>query len=204
MFVVCGHWFDSPGVSEQVYGPYTQARAETLASELNGGRWEGMAWKAVSLVATPWEVASGSQEPAVSTEHWPRSPEPREGRGRALLYLSHQTLEGLLFLPGDMLTAAVASDFMRSAVVLLVDSTDLPEVTPTTRLPELDGEFRAEYRHGYSSSSPTGWYRWAWAPAGANHSLADCPKRVKVDPALALPGDSEYVCRCAPAEVMTS
>ena len=65
--------------------------------------------------------------------------------------------------------------------------------------PELDGEFRAEYRHGYSSSSPTGWYRWAWAPAGVNHSLAECPNRVKVEPVFN--DDPEYVCRCAPAEV---
>jgi hypothetical protein len=170
MFVVCGHTHDGSGQSEQVYGPYSQARAETLAGELNGGTWNLMEWEAVPLVATPWEAASGSQEPptvAPGLDSWRSAPERREGRGRAVLHINHRVLKSLLHLPAGMGIAAVVSDFMRSSVVLLVESADLPEMPPGTTFPELDGEFRAEIKDGPGWSSPTGWWRWAWSPAEA-------------------------------------
>jgi hypothetical protein len=166
MFVVCGHWYDSPGVSDQVYGPYSQARAETLAGELNGGLWQSLTWKVIPLVATPWEVAS-SQRPTVGGEirDWPTAPERRARMGRALVYLNHQTLESLLHMPDGTEVAAVTHDFMRNSVVLLVESEDLPEVPPGAVLPELDGHFEAEWKDDPDGSSWSGWHRWVWTSA---------------------------------------
>lgn len=59
MYVVVGDGYDSPNLSEQVYGPYTQERAEGVAAELKGGNFQGRDWTARPLMLSPWEVACG-------------------------------------------------------------------------------------------------------------------------------------------------
>ncbi|OHV46614.1 hypothetical protein BBK14_01840 [Parafrankia soli] len=59
MYVVVGNGDDGPDLSEQVYGPYSQERAEAVAAELKGGNFQDRDWTARPLMLSPWEVAYG-------------------------------------------------------------------------------------------------------------------------------------------------
>ncbi|KPM55752.1 hypothetical protein ACG83_10775 [Frankia sp. R43] len=74
-----------------------------------------------------------------------RDTELEERPGRAVITLDEDTIAQLLTLPAGMRVAGVSADFMRMALLVLVESPDLPPVDPGCYPPELGGRAATEY-----------------------------------------------------------
>lgn len=51
--VVVGQYHDKSGLSECCYGPYNVEQANTVAGQLEDGRWYGMTWIVMPIGQLP-------------------------------------------------------------------------------------------------------------------------------------------------------
>lgn len=51
--VVVGRSADGSAISDHAYGPYSKARAKTVADRLTAGQWYGMQWSPLPIGALP-------------------------------------------------------------------------------------------------------------------------------------------------------
>lgn len=89
----------------------------------------------------------------------PATPTPPRP-GRAVIPLPEIDLERLLGLPRRMRIVAIGHDFQRLAILLGVESPDLPRRDPAAVAPELGGRFSVETK---TDADGKLWYRWHWA-----------------------------------------